>query len=84
MAVITKRVWYVDGITPYTMRRILRYAFNGYFFKLQLDQESREFKIWMLNKVNDEKLDTDDLKYFKDFFYGCNFIIINPEESEII
>ncbi len=79
-----KEVWQVDGLRPSTARRILKYAFNEYFFKLQVDQEEKEFKVWMMSKVDGVNIDREDLLYFKEHFFGFNFIIINPEECDMI
>ena len=79
-----KEVWQVDGIRPSIARRILKYAFNDYFFKLKVDQKESEFKMWMMSTVDGVPIDKEDLKYFKGHFYGFNFLIIEPEELEMI
>ncbi|KKL28177.1 hypothetical protein LCGC14_2377750 [marine sediment metagenome] len=81
---MAKDVYRIDGIRPSIARRILKHVFNGYFFKLQMDKKEKEFKVWMLSEVDGVKIDREDILYFKEHYYGFNFIIINPEELEMI
>lgn len=84
-----RKVWQVDNIRISVAKRLLIYAFGkegegGYFFKIQLDQKMAEFKVWMINKADGEEIDKEDLKYFKEHFYGFNFIMIDPEECDMV
>ena len=81
---MAKKVWQVDGLRESIARRILKYVFPDNFFKLQLDQKTAEFKVWMIKKVNDVPLDPEDIAYFKEHFYGFNFILIDPEECDML
>ena len=84
-----KQVWQVDGLRVSIAKRILIYAFgkhddDGYFFKITVDQKKKEFLVWMINKVGDTPINMEDLEYFKEHFYGFNFIVIDPEKCDTV
>lgn len=89
---MAKEVWQVDGLRVSIAKRLLILYFGqyendqypGYFFKIKLDQKMAEFKVWMIKKVSGENINKEDIEYFKEHFYGFNFILIDQEDCEML
>lgn len=66
---------YIDGIPAFTARKICKFAFSQYFFRLQVDHINKRFHVYLY-----EGVDSEVVSYFQKFFGNRYIITILPQD----
>ena len=73
------KVNYIDGIVPSVARRIARFTFGDELFKFEVNQEKRQWDVYLKQQTDEEDIAMQEarISVVKEHFVGYNFIIVN-------
>ena len=55
---------YIDGVREPTARRICKWSFGDYFYKLEKNDDIRTFDVYLHNDIDGVKVDMELIKLF--------------------